>query len=145
MTFLKLPILGFQPYCQGDISMDNNLLTGLLRWVVPVPRVLWQWQISLRARQMDAGLEFMSAEHHQVRNFVVREIPRIGEPLSPDFIAESLSLPLDQTKIILDDLEAHMTFLYRNDQGAVAWAYPVTADETPHLVTLSTGEQVHAA
>lgn len=125
--------------------MNNNLLMGLLRWVVPVPRVVWQWQISERARHMDAGLDFMSAEHHQVRNFVVREIPRVGKPLPPEFIAQSLNLSLDRTKIILDDLEAHMSFLFRNEQGAVAWAYPVTADETPHLLALSTGEQVHAA
>ncbi len=125
--------------------MNNNLLVGLMRWVVPVPRALWQWQISERARHMDAGLGFMSAEHHRVRNFVVREIPRIGEPLSPELIAQSLKLSPAQTKAILDDLEKHMSFLFRNEQGAVAWAYPVTADKTPHLLALSTGEQVHAA
>jgi hypothetical protein len=38
-----------------------------------------------------------------------------------------------------------MTFLFRNEQGAVAWAYPVTVDRTPHYVTFSTGEQVYAA
>src|SRR5512137_1848580 len=99
--------------------MNNNLLLGLLRWVVPVPRVLWQRQVSENARHMDAGLGFMSAEHHQIRNFVVREIPRVGKPLSPEVIAQSLSLPLARTKTILDDLEKHMTFLFRNDQGDV--------------------------
>jgi hypothetical protein len=87
----------------------------------------------------------MTAEHHQVRNLVVREIPRIGKPLSPEWIAQSLSLSLAQTQTILDDLEKHMTFLFRNDQGAVTWAYPVTVDKTPHRVMLSTGEQVYAA
>lgn len=125
--------------------MNNNLLLGLMRWVVPVPRVLWQRQVSENARHMDAGLGFMSAEHHQVRNFVVREIPRTGEPLSPEFIAQSLNLSLAQTRLILDDLEKHMTFLFRNDRGAVTWAYPVTVDKTPHRVALSTGEQVYAA
>jgi len=46
---------------------------------------------------------------------------------------------------ILEDLERHMTFLFRNDDGAVIWAYPVTVDRTPHHVKLSTGEQVYAA
>jgi hypothetical protein len=94
---------------------------------------------------MDAGLGFMSAEHHQVRNFVVREIPRVGKPLPPELIAQGLDLPLDRVKVILDELEAHMSFLFRNEQGEVTWAYPVTADKTPHRLTLNTGEQVYAA
>jgi hypothetical protein len=38
-----------------------------------------------------------------------------------------------------------MTFLFRNEEGAVTWAYPVTVERTPHRVSLSTGEQVYAA
>ena len=125
--------------------MNNNLLLGLLRCVLPVPRPLWQMQVSRNARHLDAGLHFMSAEHHLIRNFVVRELPRVGKPLSPEFIAQNLNLPIAQVKNILDDLEKHMTFLFRNEQGAVIWAYPVTVDRTPHHVALSTGEQVYAA
>ena len=64
--------------------------------------------------------------------------------LSED-IADKLNLPVDRVNIILEDLEKHLTFLFRNEQGAVAWAYPVTTDTTPHHVTFSTGEQLHAA
>ncbi len=42
-------------------------------------------------------------------------------------------------------LEKHMTFVFRNEQGAVTWAYPVTVDRTPHRVAFSTGERVYAA
>lgn len=125
--------------------MNNNLLLGLLRCMLPVPRPLWQMQVSRNARHLDAGLDFMSAEHHLIRNFVVRELPRVGKPSSPEFIAQNLNLPIAQVKTILDDLEKHMTFLFRNEQGAVTWAYPVTVDRTPHHVALSTGEQVYAA
>ena len=125
--------------------MENNLLLGLLRCMVPVPRLIWQMQVSRNARHLDAGLGFMSAQHHQIRDFVVREMPRRGKPLSPEFIAQNLNLPLDQVNTILEDLEKHMTFLFRNEQGAVTWAYPVTVNETPHHVALSTGEQVYAA
>jgi hypothetical protein len=38
-----------------------------------------------------------------------------------------------------------MTFLFRNPMGEVAWAYPVTAEPTPHHVTFSTGERTFAA
>jgi hypothetical protein len=47
--------------------------------------------------------------------------------------------------IALLDAWENAAFLFRNDQGAVVWAYPVTADKTPHHMILSTGEQVYAA
>jgi hypothetical protein len=50
-----------------------------------------------------------------------------------------------QVRTILDELEKQMTFLFRNEQGAVAWAYPVTIDQTPHRVTFDTGESLFAA
>jgi hypothetical protein len=87
----------------------------------------------------------MSEEHHLVREFAVRELPHVGEPLSPEFISGELDLPIAQVTSILDELEKHMTFVCRNEQGAVAWAYPVTVESTPHHVTFSTGEQVYAA
>ncbi len=125
--------------------MKDRLLRGFGRYMIPIPRMLWQKQVSKRAETIQAGLGFMSEEHHSVRNFVVRELPRVGEPLSPGFIAQKLSMPVDRVVVILDELEKHMTFLYRNSEGAVVWAYPVTVDVTPHHVTFSTGEQVYSA
>ena len=121
-------------------SDEDSLLLGVWRYLVPIPRAVWQSQVS-----GDTDLDFMSEEHHLVRDFVVVEIPRVGEPLMPGFIAQELSLSRPQVVSILNDLEAHMTFLFRNEQGAVTWAYPVTVDQTPHRVTFSTGEQVNAA
>jgi hypothetical protein len=125
--------------------MNNTLLLGLLRCMLPVPRALWQMQVSRNARHLDAGLDFMSAEHHRIRNFVVSELPREGKPLSPERIAQKVNLSSAHVNAILDDLERHMTFLFRNEQGAVTWAYPVTVDTTPHHVALSTGEEIYAA
>jgi hypothetical protein len=62
-------------------------------------------------------LTFKTADHHQVRDFVVRELPRLGNPLSPELIAESLALSREQVKLILDELEQHLTFLFRNKEG----------------------------
>ena len=120
--------------------MDESLLLGLGRHTVSIPRWIWQRHI-----QGEAQLTFMSQEHHRIRNHVVTEIPRAGRPLSPESIAQALQLPLDRVVGMLDDLEKHMTFLFRNEQGAVEWAYPVTAAQTPHRMTFSTGEQIHAA
>ncbi len=125
--------------------MKNSLLLGLKQFLIPLPRPIWQRVVAKRARLAVDKLGFMSADHHRVRDFVVREIPRYGKPLSPETIAKALAIPLARVQIILDELEKGMSFLFRNAQGSVAWAYPVTADETPHLVTFSTGEQVHAA
>jgi hypothetical protein len=87
----------------------------------------------------------MSEEHHRVRYFVVRELPRIAKPLTPASIGESLGLPRDRMVQILDDLERNLTFVFRNGAGAVSWAYPVTTDPTPHRVRFSTGEEIFAA
>lgn len=125
--------------------MDDNLLLGVWRCMVPVPRPIWRRQVAGTAHQADARLGFMSPAHHRVRNFVVRELPRLGEPMSPEFIAQALHLPDDQVRAILDELERHMTFIFRNAQGAVVWAYPVTAAATPHHLTFSTGERINAA
>jgi hypothetical protein len=87
----------------------------------------------------------MTENHHRVRDYVVLELPRFGKPIPPEHIAENLKLPMGRVKGVLDELERNMTFLFRNEEGSVVWAYPVTADTTPHLVTFSTGEQIYAA
>jgi hypothetical protein len=125
--------------------MKNRLLLGHGRTTIPIPATVWKGEASRQAQHSHASLGFMSEEHHRVRDFVVQELPRVGEPLAPEFIAQALDLPGERLKAILDDLEKHMTFLFRNERGAVAWAYPVTVDRTPHHVTFSTGEQVYAA
>ena len=87
----------------------------------------------------------MTPDHHRVRDLAVLGLMRIGAALPPGWFAENLSLPLEKTVGILDDLEAGMVFLYRNGAGEVTWAYPVTVDDTPHAVRLSTGERTNAA
>ena len=120
--------------------MKDDLLLGVSRLMLPIPRFVWRRQVT-----DEANLDFMSADHHRVRDFVVMEIPKAGRPLSPDFIAQALDLPPDRLSLILDDLEKHMTFLFRNEHGDVEWAYPVTAACTPHHVAFSSGERIDAA
>ncbi len=125
--------------------MSNNMLLGIGHWMVPIPPVLWHRRVSRGAQHLKASLGFMSPEHHLVRDFAVRELPRFGKPMPPEYFERILNLPLARVITILEDLERHMTFLFRNEEGAVTWAYPVTVEHTPHQVKLSTGEQVHAA
>jgi hypothetical protein len=125
--------------------MSEKILAARGRQIIELPIDEWQHNLSGVPEHAKAELAFMSAEHHLVRNFVVRELPNVGKPLSPEFIAQELALTVDRVNTILDELEEHMTFLFRNDERSVIWAYPVTVDRTPHHITFDTGEQIYAA
>ena len=125
--------------------MNNNLMLGLWRYMLNVPEFLWEKQSAKKKKSFSAHLGFMTGEHRLIHHFVVRELPFAGKPLSPEFIANAVNLPTERVIAILEDLEAHMTFLFRNARGEVTWAYPVTVEKTPHEVTFHTGEQLYAA
>ncbi len=125
--------------------MNKSLLLGLGRFFLRIPRPIWQQEVARGARAADKSLVFMTNDHHKVRDFAVREMPRIAEPIPPETIAQELDMTLDQVIPILAELEKNLTFLFRNQEGAITWAYPVTVDETPQRITFSTGEQIYAA
>jgi len=125
--------------------MTETILLGRGRQILEVPRAEWEKHLADVPQHTQARLSFMTEAHHAVRHFVVRELPRRGEPLSPQLIAGQLDLPLEHTQAILDDLERHLFFLARNQAGAVVWAYPVTVARTPHPLAFSTGERAYAA
>jgi hypothetical protein len=125
--------------------MKNKLMIGFWRCMLNVPPFLWEKKVFKAKKKFKTEFSFMSEEHRLVHHFVVRELPRAGKPLSSEFVASRLNLSIDHVNVILDDLEKHMTFLFRNGQGEVVWAYPVTVDKTPHHVTFNTGEHLYAA
>ncbi len=125
--------------------MEDEMLTGVGPNLVPVPRAVWTRRVDEAAAGIGAALGFMTPEHHLVRNFVVIDLPRARKPLTPEYISRKVKLPVARVNAILVELERNLTFLFRNPRGAVAWAYPVTTDRTPHRVTFSTGERIYAA
>lgn len=127
--------------------MKDRIMLGLWKYMLSVPPFLMDMKKQLEREKLryEAAMGFMTDGHRRVHHFAVGELPRAGKPLSPDSIAEELGLSRDRVVSILDDLEKHMTFLFRNRRGEVTWAYPVTIDTTPHHLTFSTGEQVFAA
>ena len=125
--------------------MRKIIYLGSGQNMIPIPAFLWKMGISANARKADKTLGFLSREDHLVRDFVVKEIPRLRKPLSPELIAKELNLPGDRVATIIDKLERRKIFLFRNKDGDVVWAYPVTADATAHKVTYSTGEETNAA
>ena len=94
---------------------------------------------------MASRLAFMSRNHHTVRDFAVRELPRQDRPLSPIQIAQVTGLSSQTVSAILAELERNLFFLVRDSEGDVSWAFPVTTSETPHHLTFSSGEKVFGA
>jgi hypothetical protein len=125
--------------------MKTNSLLGLGRFLIPIPAIIGQRLLLGKARQETARLASIRSEEHQlVHDFVTREIPQVGEPISPEFIGQRLNMPADRINVILDELEKKL-IVFREEQEAVVWSYPVTAAKTPHHLTFSTGEQSYAA
>jgi hypothetical protein len=125
--------------------MNRSILLGFWKSIIRIPRLIWQSEVSRDAKEIPNRLDFMTEDHHRIRDYVVFEIPRLREPITPKMISESLDLNNERVNIILSELERNMTFLFRDQRGAVTWAYPVTVDRTPHQVTFSSGEQIYAA
>ena len=124
--------------------MRDRVLLGLGLTLLPIPRLLWQRIVKASGRRTPARLGFMSEDHHRVRDFAVVELPRAGRPLAPESIARALALDVSRVESILDDLEKHLTFVFRGDGRAVSWAYPVTVDPTPHRARFSSGEEAYS-
>jgi len=125
--------------------MSETILIGRGRQVTSIPRSQWEEHLSKVPQSMKTRLSFMTRQHHLVRYFVVRHLPRIGRPIPPELIAAKLRLPLPRVSEILAELEERLFFLVRDNRGNVSWAYPVTAERTPHRLTFSSGERVYAA
>jgi hypothetical protein len=125
--------------------MDEKILLGRGQGIQEVPEATWKSHLTQIPQHSGARLGFMTDAHHQVRYFVVKEIVNTQKPIEAEFISEKLKIPLERVKMILEELEKKLFFLIRNEKGAVAWAYPVTVEPTPHKLIFNTGEQLYAA
>ncbi len=124
--------------------MEETILLGRERQIRKVSQAMWKQHLAQNAGNSPA-IGFMTGAHHAVRNFVVKELAISQRPVEPKSISVKLNLPLDQVNNILDELERKLFFLVRNDQGEVAWAYPVTVETTPHRLSFNSGERLYAA
>jgi len=126
--------------------MKDRALLGIGRRMIPIPGFLWRRDVLRKTkRQARKSLAFMTEDHHLVRDYVVRHLLGAEGPIAPEQISRATGLERDRVVSILEELEKWLVFLFRNDQGSVLWAYPVTADTTPHLVSLNSGEKGCAA
>jgi hypothetical protein len=125
--------------------MQKTVLLARGNQVTEIPQKMWEQHLALVPQHSSGRLSFMSDEHHQVRNWVVQELLRRGAPVPAEAIAQAVTLSRQRVQTILDELEAQLFFVVRDGQGAVSWAYPVTAVPTPHSLTFSTGERLYGA
>jgi hypothetical protein len=125
--------------------MSGQILVGVGRKIDSVPDADFLEGLKNLPGRMASRLAFMGRQHHMVRDFVVREMPRYDKPLSPSHIAQGTGLDLPGVSAALADLERNLFFLVRDPGGNVSWAFPVTTFETRHRLTFSTGERNWAA
>jgi hypothetical protein len=125
--------------------MADTVLVGRGDSIMNIPQRDWEQELSSAPEIISRRLDFMSHDHHLVRNFVVREIPRLGRAISLSEISHALRLGQTRTKSIVEDLEKNLFFLVRDSGAEVSWAFPVTAEETGHHLVFSTGERLDAA
>ncbi len=125
--------------------MKDALRLKIGRHFLPLPAAIWRRQVRREANRIRAAGRRLTSEHRTVQHFVVREIARTGEPLAPATIAAGTGIAAADVVAILAELERKMTFLWRDPQGRVAWAYPVTAESTPHHMAFTSGERLDAA
>jgi hypothetical protein len=130
---------------RADKPSGKRILRGTGREIHSVSEDDFLQAMEKLPQRIASRLAFMSAAHHQVRDFVVRELPRQVRPISPLSIAQTTDLAPAKVKAMLADLEKHLFFLVRDAAGDVAWAFPVTTSRTPHRLTFSTGEKTFGA
>lgn len=125
--------------------MEETILLGRDQEIFEFPQAKWKQELAQIPQHSQARLNFMTDAHHQIRYFVVKEMVIRQKPIEPDLISEKLNIPLDRVNFLLEELERKLFFLVRNEQGAVAWAYPITVETTPHKLKFTSGERLYGA
>jgi hypothetical protein len=125
--------------------MSGQIIIGVGRELRTVPDEDFQNAMKHLPERTASRLAFMSADHHVVRDFAVREMPRQKQPLSPRQIARVTGFDVSHVTAILEDLERNLFFLVRDANGNVSWAFPITTHRTPHRLSFSGGEKTFGA
>jgi hypothetical protein len=132
--------------------MSHKPLLGVRKHMISIPRHLHPlsrlaWRTTAKTVEMGVRF-FISKEHHLVRNYAARELTRVGSPLTPEFIANALDMPVERVNVILDEWVRRRVLL-KNEQGAVTCVYPVRVDipqcSSLHHVIFSNDEQMQTA
>lgn len=118
---------------------------GVWRLMLRLPEAIGRRRVAAVAAKAAAIMAEFTDEHRGLHRFVVAELPRAGEALTIERLAEERSLPPATVKQLLDDLGEKKALIARDDNGAVVWAFPMTVTETPHGLSFKSGERLYAA
>ena len=93
--------------------MSDHVLVGIGRGIQSAPDDGFLKSVKSLPTRMAMRLTFMTREHHMVRDFVVRELPRQERSLSPSEIAQVIGLTKERVSAIVAELEQNLFFLVR--------------------------------
>ena len=127
------------------VDLKKKAFMGIWRFMIPLPLFMIKKDVSTMANAICRKSVDVSDEERKVHYFVVKSLSDTNEPVTPEYIANTLGMPLDRVKAIVDKLEEMKTFFYRYDCPGINWAYPVTAEDSGHKVTFNAGAQLNAA
>jgi hypothetical protein len=113
--------------------------------MLPIPWFLFTRMLRRGAGKTKRILGGLDEEHRRVHHFVVKMLPILGEPMPPEYIADHLKMDKARVIQVLDELERRLIFLFRPGGRDIVWAYPMTAEQTPHRLNFSSGESFRAA
>ena len=126
-------------------GLERKAFIGIWRFMIPLPQAIVSRDITKTAGAICRKTADVSEEERELHRFVVRTVTDTNEPVPLGNIAQKLDMPLDRVKEIVGRLEQMKVFFYRYENPGINWAYPVTAEDTGHKLTFSTGEQCTAA
>ena len=101
--------------------MKTNSLLGLGRFMIPVPAIIGQRLLFGKERARLGSIR--SEEHHLVHDFVTREIPRAGGPIS--IVVKTECAHCGQPLHIEIDSEMKCRV---EEQGAAPWVFIADVD-----------------
>lgn len=124
----------------------SSVLTAHGGRMVRIDEAQWRAAVTDSLAHMPERLAFMTPAHHRVRNAAVLGLPgNGGAPLSIAQVAAAARVPVGQARHLAADLERHLFFIVRGGADRITWAYPVTADRTPHRLAFDSGEAIFGA
>jgi len=123
----------------------RRMLMGLRGFMIPIPGIVSAKGLEKGLEGIKARAALLSEKERRVHHFIVRKMAVVTEPITANLVSEELGLDLEIVKNTIDKLEGMKTFLYRSEGSGIDWAYPLSLDNTGHLMTASTGERFFPA